>query len=122
MALSPTRQNISPLPTMRSNPSTARTYSGVVLRKAARNPWRFSNHTRKSRRTRYGSRATPRRLLRRRRRGVQGARPEVALAHRIESRFLVDAQRPREFASGVEAAADWRGGQRGGKGPGGVPP
>src|SRR3989475_54395 len=72
--LSPTRQKISPLPTSRSTPSTARTYSGVVLRKAARNPWRFSNHTRKSRRTRYGSRATSRRLLRRRRRCVRVAR------------------------------------------------
>src|SRR3989454_1940089 len=119
--LSPTRQKISPLPTSRSIPSTARTYSGVVFRNAARNPRRFSNHTRKSRRTRYGSRATSRRLLRRRRRGVQVARREVALAHRIESRFLVDAQRPREFASGMEAAADWRGDQGGEKGPGGAP-
>src|SRR2546430_5766102 len=55
--LSPTRQKISPLPTSRSTPSTARTYSGVVFRNAARKPRRFSNHTRKSRRTRYGSRA-----------------------------------------------------------------
>src|SRR5437879_3678701 len=106
--LSPTRQKISPRPTSRSTPSTARTYSGVVLRKAAKNPWRFSNHTRKSRRTRYGSRATSRRLLRRRRRGVQVARGEVALAHRIEARLPVDAQRPSELASRMEAAADRR--------------
>src|SRR3989454_11900857 len=114
--LSPTRQKISPLPTSRSTPSTARTYSGLALRNAARNPRRFSNQTRKSRRTKYGSRATSRRLLRRRRRGVQVARREVALAHWIESRFLVDAQRPREFASGMEAAADWRGDQGGEEG------
>src|SRR3989475_7003610 len=111
--LSPTRQKISPLPTSRSTPSTARTYSGVALRNAARNPRRFSNQTRKSRRTRYGSRATSRRLPRRRRRGVQVARREVALAHRIEARFLVDAERPRVLASRMEAAADRRVDQRG---------
>src|SRR2546426_5253456 len=119
--LSPTRQKISPLPTSRSTPSTARTYSGVVLRKAARNPWRFSNHTRKSRRTRYGSRATSRRLLRRRRRGVQVARGEVAFADGIEARLLVDTQRPSELTSRMEAAADRRGVQRGEKDPGGTP-
>src|SRR5207249_3164 len=97
--LSPTRQKISPLPTSRSTPSTARTYSGLALRNAARNPRRFSNQTRKSRRTKYGSRATSRRLLRRRRRGVQVARREVALAHRIESRLLIDAQLPGVLAS-----------------------
>src|SRR2546427_1049034 len=115
--LSPTRQKISPLPTSRSTPSTARTYSGVALRNAARNPRRFSNQTRKSRRTKYGSRATSRRLLRRRRRGVQVARREVALAHRVEARFLVDAERPRVLASRMEAAADRRvdqGGQEAG--------
>src|SRR5881628_2114605 len=115
--LSPTRQKISPLPTSRSTPSTARTYSGVVFRNAARNPRRFSNHTRKSRRTRYGSRATSRGLLRWRRRGVQVACGEVALAHRIEARFLVDAERPRVLASRMEAAADRRvdqGGQEAG--------
>src|SRR5213593_148843 len=115
--LSPTRQKISPLPTSRSTPSTARTYSGVVFRNAARNPRRFSNHTRKSRRTRYGSRATSRGLLRWRRRGVQVACGEVALAHRIEARFLVDAQRPGVLASRMEAAADrWvdQGGQQAG--------
>src|SRR3989475_3405665 len=111
--LSPTRQKISPLPTSRSTPSTARTYSGVVLRKAARNPWRFSNHTRKSRRTRYGSRATSRRLLRRGRRGVQVARGEVAFADGIEARLLVDTQRPSELTSRMEAAADRRGDQGG---------
>src|SRR5881296_2992172 len=106
--LSPTRQKISPLPTSRSTPSTARTYSGLALRNAARNPRRFSNQTRKSRRTKYGSRATSRRLLRRRRRGVQVARREVALADRVEARFLVDAQRPRILASRMEATADRR--------------
>src|SRR5881296_2426141 len=106
--LSPTRQKISPLPTSRSTPSTARTYSGLALRNAARNPRRFSNQTRKSRRTKYGSRATSRRLLRRRRRGVQVARREVALAHRVESRLLIDAQWPGVLASRMEAAADGR--------------
>src|SRR5437899_11450583 len=106
--LSPPRQKISPLPTSRSTPSTARTYSGVALRNAARNPRRFSNQTRKSRRTRYGSPATSRRLLRRRCRGVQVARREVALADRVEARFLVDAQRPRILASRMEATADRR--------------
>src|SRR5713226_10476747 len=85
--LSPTRQKISPLPMSRSIPSTARTYSGVDFRNAARNPRRFSNHTRKSRRTRYGSRATSGGLLRRRRR-VQVACREVAFPHRVESGFL----------------------------------
>src|SRR2546428_4183210 len=115
--LSPTRQKISPLPTSRSTPSTARTYSGVVLRKAARNPWRFSNHTRKSRRTRYGSRATSRRLLRRRRRGVQVARGEVAFAAGVEARLLGATQRPSELSSRVEAAAGRRGGLTGAQAP-----
>src|SRR5881296_206628 len=113
--LSPTRQKISPRPTSRSIPSTARTYSGVAFRNASKNPRRFSNHTRKSRSTRYGSRATSRRLLRRGGRGVQMARGEVALPHRVEPRFLVDAQLPRELASRMEAAAEWRvdqGGQK----------
>src|SRR2546426_10149844 len=105
--LSPTRQKISPLPTSRSTPSTARTYSGLALRNAARNPRRFSNQTRKSRRTKYGSRATSRRLLRRRR-GGQVARREVARAHRVEFRLLIDAQRPGVLASRMEAAADGR--------------
>src|SRR5213593_339119 len=106
--LSPTRQKISPRPTSRSIPSTARTYSGVAFRNASRNPRRFSNHTRKSRRTRYGSRATSRRLLRRGRRRVQMARGEVALPYRVEPRFLVDAQLPGELASRMETAAERR--------------
>src|SRR5206468_6530174 len=82
--LSPTRQKISPLPTSRSTPSTARTYSGVAFRSASRNPRRFSNQTRKSRRTRYGSRANSHRLLRRRSRGVQVAGGEMAFSHGVE--------------------------------------
>src|SRR5207247_10396769 len=110
--LSPTRQKISPLPTSRSTPSTARTYSGVAFRSASRNPRRFSNHTRKSRRTRYGSRANSHRLLRRRSRGVQVAGGEMAFSHRVEPRLLVDAQLPRVLASRVEAARDRRGDAR----------
>src|SRR5437667_5377865 len=110
--LSPTRQKISPLPTSRSTPSTARTYSGVAFRSASRNPRRFSNQTRKSRRTRYGSRANSHRLLRRWSRGVQVAGGEVACSHGVEPRLLVDAQLPRVLASRVEAAPDRRVDQR----------
>src|SRR3989454_11579461 len=109
--LSPTRQKISPRPTSRSIPSTARTYSGVAFRNASKNPRRFSNQTRKSRRTRYGSRATSRRLLRRRRR-VQVACGEVVRPDRIEAGFLVDAQLPRILAPRMEAAPERRIDQR----------
>src|SRR6266581_13120 len=110
--LSPTRQKISPRPTSRSTPSTARTYSGVALRNASKNPRRFSNQTRKSLRTRYGSRATSRRLLRRRRRGVQVACGEVIRSDRIEAGLLVDAELPRVFAPGMEPAPERRIDQR----------
>src|SRR2546427_3656656 len=77
------------------------------------NPRRFSNQTRKSRRTRYGSRGISGRLLPRRGRRVQVARGQMALSDRVEARFLVDAQRPRILATRMEAAAERRGGQRG---------
>src|SRR2546428_1663178 len=109
--LSPTRQKISPRPTSRSIPSTARTYSGVAFRNASKNPRRFSNQTRKSRRTRYGSRATSRRLLRRRRR-VQVACGEVGRSDPIEAGFLVDAQLPRILAPRIETAPERRIDQR----------
>src|SRR2546426_11994129 len=83
------------------------------------NPRRFSNQTRKSRRTRYGSRGISGRLLPRRGRRVQVARGQMALSDRVETRFLVDAQRPRILTTRMEAAADRRGGQ-GGEGGGGV--
>src|SRR2546428_9493546 len=92
--LSPTRQKISPRPTSRSIPSTARTYSGVAFRNASKNPRRFSNQTRKSRRTRYGSRATSRRLLRRRGGGGQVACRGVVRPDPIEAGFLVGAPPP----------------------------
>src|SRR5437867_10880260 len=110
--LSPTRQKISPRPTSRSTPSTARTYSGVAFRNASKNPRRFSNQTRKSLRTRYGSRATSRRLLRRRGRGVQVACGEVVRSDRVETGFLVDAQLPGVLAPGMEAAPEGRVDQR----------
>src|SRR2546422_8897113 len=106
--LSPTRQKISPLPTSRSIPSTARTYSGVALRNASKNPRRFSNQTRKSLRTRYGSRATSRRLLRRRRRGVQVACGEGIRSARIEAGVVVDAEPPGILPPGLEAAPQRR--------------
>src|SRR2546428_5532353 len=106
--LSPTRQKISPRPTSRSIPSTARTYSGVAFRNASKNPRRFSNQTRKSRRTRYGSRATSRRLLRRRGGGVQGAFGEVGRPDRSQAGVLGDAQVPRLLAPRMEAAPERR--------------
>src|SRR2546422_791961 len=110
--LPPTRQKIPPRPTSRSTPSTARTYSGVAFRNASKNPRRFSNQTRKSRRTRYGSRATSRRLLRRRGGGVQVACGEVVRSDRVEAGFLVDAQLPRILAPRMEAAPERRIDQR----------
>src|SRR2546426_11200261 len=110
--LSPTRQKISPRPTSRSIPSTARTYSGVAFRNASKNPRRFSNQTRKSRRTRYGSRATSRRLLRRRGGGVQGACGEVVRSDRVEAGVLVDAQLPRLLAPRMGTAPERRDYQR----------
>src|SRR3989449_6887067 len=104
--LSPTRQKISPRPTSRSTPSTARTYSGVACRSASKNPRRFSNQTRKSLRTRYGSRATSHRLLRRRGRGVQVACGEMVRSDRVEAGFLVDAQLPGVLAPRMEAAPE----------------
>src|SRR2546426_3392063 len=85
------------------------------------NPRRFSNQTRKSRRTRYGSRGISGRLLPWRARRVQVARGQMALSDRVEARFLVDAQRPRILATRMEAAAERRGDQRGAEGGGGRP-
>src|SRR2546427_3162991 len=82
------------------------------------NPRRFSNQTRKSRRTRYGSRGISGRLLPRRGRRVQVARGQMALSDRVETRFLVDAQRPGILTTRMEAAADRRGGQGGEEGRG----
>src|SRR3989442_3379994 len=110
---SPTRQKISPRPTSRSTPSTARTYSGVALRNASKKPRRFSNQTRKSLRTRYGSRATSSRLLRRRRRGVQVTCGEVVRSDRVEAGLLVDAELPRIPAPRMETAPERRMDQRG---------
>src|SRR2546422_9878350 len=110
--LSPTRQKISPRPTSRSTPSTARTYSGVAFRSASKNPRRFSNQTRKSLRTRYGSRATSRRLLRRRGRGGQVACGEMGGSDRGEAGFLVDAQLPGVLAPRRETAPAGAGDQR----------
>src|SRR5438876_11862440 len=118
--LSPTRQKISPRPMSRSTPSTARTYCGVAFRSASRNPRRFSNQTRKSRRTKYGSRGISGRLLSRRGRRVQVARGELALSDPGEARVLVDAQLPRKFTPGLETAAERRG-DRGGQEAGDVP-
>src|SRR2546427_11542200 len=106
--LSPTRQKISPRPTSRSIPSTARTYSGVAFRSASKNPRLFSNQTRKSRRTRYGSPATSRRLLRRRGGGVQVACGGVVRPDRNEAGILVDAQLPRILAPPLGAAPERR--------------
>src|SRR3989441_249625 len=106
--LPPTRQKTPPRPTWRSTPSPARTYSGVASRNASKNPRLFSNQTRKSRRTRYGSRATSRRLLRRRARGVQVACGEVGRSDRGAAGFLVDAQLPRILAPGMETAPERR--------------
>src|SRR5437879_9946559 len=81
------------------------------------NPRRFSNQTRKSRRTRYGSRGISGRLLPRRGRRVQVARGQMALSDRVETRLLVDAQRPRILTTRMEAAAERRvdqGGQEAG--------
>src|SRR2546430_13292422 len=83
------------------------------------NPRRFSNQTRKSRRTRYGSRGISGRLLPRRARRVQVARGQMALSDRVETRLLVDAQRPRILTTRMEAAAERRGFQRGQEGGGG---
>src|SRR5256712_4616438 len=109
--LSPTRQKISPRPTSRSIPSTARTYSGVAFRNASKNPRRFSNQTRKSRRTRYGSRATPRRLLRRRGGCVQAACGRVEPADRRGGGLQGDATLAPQLATRVEGGPEGRGGQ-----------
>src|SRR5256712_1381898 len=100
--LSPTRQKISPRPTSRSIPSTARTYSGVAFRNASKNPRRFSNQTRKSRRTRDGSPTTYPRLPRRRGGGVQGGCGEGGRPDPVEAGVLGDAQLPTLIAPPIE--------------------
>src|SRR5256886_14389608 len=98
--LSPTRQKISPLPTSRSTPSTARTYSGVVFRNAARKPRRFSNHTRKSRRTRYGSRAPHLASFGGGGGGFKGHGGERPSPTRSRPRFWAAPKRPADLSRG----------------------